>query len=179
MDRSKNAQIVQVAGKLVNCRYSIQMFYKIKIELNLFESNELKVDISTDPWNIHRLTYYQEKFFQDFGDVMSYFHKEREQELFDKLNITDDDRSNLKRLRDVISHITDWDKSEAAWKDHSYHSLTGKYVDDCVNVSAYFFQWFHQINKNLASRYQAILEAIDAPFRENLKNYFQKHGKGT
>jgi len=86
--------------------------------------------------------------------------------------------NNLKRLRDVISHITDWDKSEAAWKDHSYHSLTGKYVDDCVNVSAIFFQWFHQINKNLASRYQEILKAIDAPFQENLKNYFQKHGQG-
>jgi hypothetical protein len=179
MDPSENAQIVQVAGKLVNCRYSIQMFYEIKIKLNLFESKKSIVDVSTDPWNIHRLTYYQEKFFQDFGDVMSYFHKKREQELFDKLNITDEDRNNLKRLRDVISHITDWDKSEAAWKDHPCHSLTGKYVDDCVNVSDYFFKWFYQINKDLASRYQEILKAIDAPFQENLRNYFQKQEKGT
>ena len=159
MKQYPQGDMAQIAKKLVYCVYSIWMFNQIRTQAG----NVKDAAARNDHWVTERILYYQDNFFIHLADVLSYFYKADDKELFDKLKLSPDDLKGLQKLRGVTAHIKDHEEALKTWletlqnpntkelfykfmivRDHFYGIYKTQYSID----AKYFYDRCNEIDKH-------------------------------
>jgi hypothetical protein len=157
MDLYTNEQLVHVGQRILMCEFSISKTKETSI-LGLHKTDEEKL---SDHLYIIKMNFYQKSFIVEFAGILSFFYKQQDPVIFQRLNANEQQLKLLQKIRGVTAHIDDFEKTIALLEDG---------INGSGNLKVLFLHDFEQVKEYVMELLKSQgQDAID-PFLKRLNS---------